>query len=48
MNECEKEDALEAEDHNTQQSEQVKKKKKKSKANIPMRYHTTVVYFKPM
>uniref|UniRef100_A0A8C2ANS9 Craniofacial development protein 1 n=2 Tax=Cyprinus carpio TaxID=7962 RepID=A0A8C2ANS9_CYPCA len=37
MNECEKEDALEGEDHNTQQSEQVKKKKKKSKANIPMR-----------
>ncbi|XP_059420949.1 craniofacial development protein 1-like [Carassius carassius] len=36
MNECVKEDALEGEDHNAQQSEQVKKMKK-SKANIPMR-----------
>ncbi|XP_016391210.1 craniofacial development protein 1-like isoform X5 [Sinocyclocheilus rhinocerous] len=34
MNECEKEDALEVEGHDTQQSEQVKKK---TKANIPMR-----------
>ncbi|XP_016400725.1 craniofacial development protein 1-like isoform X1 [Sinocyclocheilus rhinocerous] len=37
MNECEKEDALEGEDNDAQQSEHVKKKKKKTKANIPMR-----------
>ncbi|XP_051726359.1 craniofacial development protein 1 [Ctenopharyngodon idella] len=37
MNECVKEDALEGEDHNEQQSEHVKKKKKKTKADIPMR-----------
>uniref|UniRef100_A0A672M4B1 Craniofacial development protein 1 n=1 Tax=Sinocyclocheilus grahami TaxID=75366 RepID=A0A672M4B1_SINGR len=34
MNECEKEDALEVDGHDAQQSEQVKKK---TKANIPMR-----------
>ncbi|XP_043120172.1 craniofacial development protein 1 [Puntigrus tetrazona] len=37
MNECEKEDALEGEDNDVQQSEHVNKKKKKIKANIPMR-----------
>ncbi len=47
MNECVKEDALEGEDNDAQQSEHVTKKKKKTKANIPMRYHITYVYFKP-
>ncbi|XP_016125493.1 craniofacial development protein 1-like isoform X1 [Sinocyclocheilus grahami] len=37
MNECEKEDALEVDGHDAQQSEQVKKK---TKANIPMRKRT--------
>ncbi|KAK2894747.1 hypothetical protein Q8A67_011976 [Cirrhinus molitorella] len=37
MNECVKEDALEGEDDDAQQSEHVKKKNKKTKANIPMR-----------
>ncbi|XP_039540129.1 craniofacial development protein 1 [Pimephales promelas] len=37
MNECVKEDALEGEDPNEQQSGHVKKKKKKTKADIPMR-----------
>lgn len=46
MNECVKEDALEGEDNDAQQSEHVTKKKK-SKANIPMRYHIKYVYFKP-
>ncbi|XP_026143335.1 craniofacial development protein 1 [Carassius auratus] len=37
MNECVKEDALEGEDDNGQQSERLKKKKKKTNAGIPMR-----------
>ncbi len=47
MNECVKEDALEGEGNDAQQSELVTKKKKKTKGNIPMRYHITYVYFKP-
>ncbi|XP_051580156.1 craniofacial development protein 1-like [Myxocyprinus asiaticus] len=37
LNECVKEDALEGDDHDGQQSEHVKKKKKKTKGDIPMR-----------
>ncbi|XP_052007786.1 craniofacial development protein 1 [Xyrauchen texanus] len=37
MNECVKEDALEGDDHDGQQSEHAKKKKKKTKGDIPMR-----------
>jgi len=46
MNECVKEDALEGEDPNEQQSGHVKKKKKKTKADIPMRYDISDVCFK--
>ncbi|XP_051512836.1 craniofacial development protein 1-like isoform X1 [Myxocyprinus asiaticus] len=37
LNDCVKEDDLEGEDHDKQQSEHVKKKKKKTKGDIPMR-----------
>lgn len=37
INECVKEDGLEGEAHDGQQSEQAKKKKKNSKGGIPMR-----------
>lgn len=37
INECEKEDGLEGEDHGGQQSQHVKKKKKNSKGGIPVR-----------
>lgn len=47
MNECVKEDALEGEDNDAQQSEHVKKKNKKTNANIAMRYHIINVFFKP-